>query len=182
MRRIGLLLVFAAALGLWLWQASPPQESATTTAAAMRSTAEPGYVAITADLLDTDADGQPQFRLRAERIEQATPSSEIVLSNLEFQHQGPSEWTLSAQHGVMPPDTRQLQLSGNVHASGALGAAAISIRTESLNVDLQQQKLDTLAAVNIDWGRNRLTATGLHADMKSDSLRLESHIHGEFTH
>ena len=182
MRRAGLLLVFAAALGLWLWQASPPEESTATTTAATHDNAAPGYVAISADLLQTGADGLEQFRLRAERIEQAMPAAAILLSNPQFQHQGRSTWTLSAASGVMPPDTQQLQLNGNVQASGALGAAPISIRTESLDVDLQLQKLDTLAAVSIDWGRNRLSATGLHADMKSDSLRLESHIHGEFTH
>jgi len=182
MRRAGLLLVFAVALGLWLWQLSPPPESTEATAAATRRNAEPGYVAIGADLLDTGADGQPQFRLRAARIEQATPTADLTLSDLEFQHQGRSMWTLSALHGVMPLTSEQLQLSGDVHASGALGAAPISIRTDTLEVDLQQQKLDTHAAVSIDWGNNRLSANGLHADMKSDSLRLESHIHGEFTH
>ena len=182
MRRLGLLLVFAAALGLWLWQTRPPQESAATTTTTTHDNAAPGYVAISADLLETGADGQEQFRLRAERIEQATPDSDILLSNPQFQHQGRSAWTLSAASGVMPPDTQQLQLSGAVQASGALGAAPISIRTAVLNVDLQQQQLDTPAAVSIEWGRNRLDATGMHADMKSDSLRLESHIHGEFTH
>jgi LPS export ABC transporter protein LptC len=182
MRRLGLLLVFAAALGLWLWQASPLPESTANTTAVAHGNAEPGYVAISADLLETGNDGLEQYRLRAERIEQPTPESPVMLSNPQFQHQGRSAWTLSAQHGLMPPDTQQLELSGNVQASGALGAAPISIRTEALTVDLQQQKLDTPALVNIDWGRNRLSATGLHADMKSDSLRLESHIHGEFTH
>jgi LPS export ABC transporter protein LptC len=182
MRRVGLLLVFAAALGLWLWQASPRQETSDTTAAATRPDAEPGYVAITADLLDTGVDGQPRFRLHAARIEQATPTADITLDSPEFRHQGKSAWTLSAHSGVMPPDIQQLQLVGNVLAVGALGAAPISIRTETLGVDLQQQKLDTLADVSIQWGRNRLSATGMHADMKSDSLRLESHIHGEFTH
>ncbi len=182
MRRVGLLLVFAAALGLWLWQATPRPESTATTTAAAHGNAEPGYVATSADLIETGADGLEQFRLRAAHVEQATPDSDVLLSNPEFQHQGRSAWTLSAQRGVMAPDTQQLALSGSVLANGVLGAAPISIRTESLNVDLQQQKLDTLAAVSIDWGRNRLSAMGLHADMKSDSLRLESDIHGEFTH
>lgn len=182
MRRAGLLLVFAIALGLWQWQIRPPPESTEATAAATRRNAEPGYVAINANLLDTGADGQPQFRLRAARIEQATPTADLTLSDMEFQQQGKSIWTLSAQRGVMPLATEQLQLAGDVHASGVLGAAPISIRTELLAVDLQQQHLDTHAEVGIDWGHNRLTANGLHADMKSDSLRLESHIHGEFTH
>ena len=182
MRRAWLLLLFAVALGLWLWQLSPPPESTEATTAATRRDAEPGYVAIGADLLDTGADGQPQYRLRAARIDQATPTSDLTLSDMEFQHQGRSVWTLSAQHGLMPLASEQLQLAGDVHASGTLGATPISIRTESLDVDLQQQKLDTRAAVSIDWGNNRLSANGLHADMKSDSLRLESHIHGEFTH
>ena len=77
MRRWWLLLVFAAALALWLWQASPRQESNGPGTATARQSAPPGYVAIGADLLDTGADGQPQFRLRAARIEQAAPNSEV---------------------------------------------------------------------------------------------------------
>ena len=182
MRRVWLLLVFAAALGLWLWQLSPRQETSDTTAAAAHHETEPGYVAINADLVDTGADGKPSFRQRAARIEQATPTSDITLEEPEFRHQGKSAWTLNAHRGVMPPDTRQLQLAGDVQAVGALGAAPISIRTETLAVDLAQQKLDTPASVSIQWGRNRLSATGMHADMKNDRLRLESRIHGEFTH
>ncbi len=182
MRRWWLLLVFAAALALWLWQASPRQESSEPGAATARQNAQPGYVAIGADLLDTGADGEPQFRLRAARIEQAAPNSEVVLTNPEFQRQGASAWRLSAQSGVLPPASQRLQLTGNVLATGVLGGAPISMHSESLVVDLQQQQLDTPLAVNIVWGRNRLNATGVHADMKSDSLRLESHIHGEFKH
>ena len=182
MRRAWLLLLFALALGLWRWPLSPPPESTEASTVATQRNAEPGYVAIGADLLDTGADGQPQFRLRAARIEQATPTSDLILGDMEFQHQGRSVWTLRAQHGVMPLTSEQLQLSGDVHASGALGATPINIRTDALDVDLRQQQLDTRAAVSIDWGHNRLSANGLHADMKSDSLRLESHIHGEYTH
>ena len=182
MRRWWLLLVFAAALALWLWQASPRQEAIDPGTATARQNAQPGYVAIGADLLDTGADGQPQFRLRAARIEQAAPNSEVVLTNPEFEHQGGNAWRLSAQSGVLPPATQRLQLTGNVLATSALGGMPIRIRSESLTVDLQQQQLDTAAAVSIEWGHNRLNATGIHADMKSDSLRLESHIHGEFTH
>ncbi len=182
MRRWWLLLVFAAALGLWLWQASPRQETSDSSTATARQSAQPGYVAIGADLLDTGANGEAQFRLRAARIAQAAPNADVVLTDPEFEHQGRSVWRLSAQSGLLPPATQRLQLSGNVLATGTLGGAPIRIRSESLAVDLQQQQLDTPLAVNIEWGRNRLSATGIHADMKSDSLRLESDIHGEFTH
>lgn len=182
MRRWWLLLVFAAALGLWLWQTSPRQEASDTSTATARQSTQSGYVAIGADLLDTGADGQPQFRLRAARIAQAAPNSDVILTDPEFEYQGGGVWHLSAQAGLLPPAMQRLQLRGNVLATGTLGGAPIRIRSESLAVDLQQQQLDTPLAVNIQWGRNRLNATGLHADMKSDSLRLESDIHGEFTH
>jgi len=32
----------------------------------------------------------------------------------------------------------------------------------------------------MEWGANRLSATGLHADMQADYLRLKSPVHGEF--
>ena len=59
--------------------------------------------------------------------------------------------------------------------------APLVIRTETLDIDLVQRRADTNAVVAVELGRSRLGATGLHADMKADSLRLESAVHGEYS-
>ena len=181
MRRAWLLLVFTAALALWLWR-SPRSEAPDSTAGGGGQTAEPGYEATGAVMFDTDADGQPQYRLTASRVEQPNPATDIELTAPEIHYQGDSDWMLSAQHGVLPATAQQVTLTGDVLVTAQRPRqATLRIRTDSLSVDMLQQRLDTSAAIAMDWGPNRLWATGLHADMKADSLRLESHAHGEFT-
>lgn len=182
MRRAWLLLVFAASLALWLWR-SPREQPPDSAVSGANHTAEPGYVATGAVLLETDADGQPQYRLTATRIEQADPRADIRLDAPEFHYRGDTEWMLTARSGVLPPAAQQVTLSGDVLATAQRPQQApLRIRTATLDVDMLAQRLDTAAEVAMDWGPNRVWATGLHADMKADSLRLESHARGEFSH
>jgi len=183
MRRSWLLLVFATALGLWLWQTRKPPAAVSAGAAGAAGGTETGYVAVNAELMDTDADGKPKYQLRASRIEQHELDADVALSGPQFQYTGPTTWTLNAQRGVLPADGQQVNLSGEVLIVGTRpGEEALSIRSDEVSVDLQQQRLDTASPVVIDWGHNAMTATGLHADMKAESLRLESKVHGEFAH
>ena len=180
MRRSWLLLVFAASLALWVWR-QPRGEGPDAAAAGGNRATEPGFVATGAELFDTDLNGQPQYRLHASRIEQPSPKADIELSAPEFHYQGETTWLLTAQEGVLPPDAQQITLSGDVQVTAQRPhEPPLHIRTVSLGVDLQQQRIDTAAFVAMDFGANRLWATGLHADMKADSLRLESRVRGEF--
>jgi len=180
MKRAWLLLVFAAALALWLWR-SPRDEPADTAVSGANRQAEPGYVALDAELFETDGAGQPQYRLRASRMEQADPKADIALTAPEFHYRGDTEWTLTAERGILPPAAQQVTLTGNVLTTAQQpGQPALQIRTATLAIDMPKQQLDTREPVAMDWGRNRLWAVGLHVDMKADSLRLESHVLGEY--
>lgn len=179
MRRIWLLLAFASALVLWLWR-SPRGEAPAIAAANGSATAAPGYVATNAQLIDTDADGQPQYTLHATQISQPAPSADIELTAPQFVYRGETEWTLSAARGVLPPNAQQVQLLGDVTARAQReGTAPLQIRTESIAVDMQARTADSSDRVAIESGRNRLWASGLHADMNTDQLQLKSPVHGE---
>jgi LPS export ABC transporter protein LptC len=179
MRRVWLLLVFAAALALWLWRA-PRGEAPDNAVSGESGAAEPGYVATGAELFDTDSDGQPQYRLRASRIAQPSPSADIELTAPQFDYQGDTAWTLTAQRGVLPPSAQQISLAGDVlmHA-GRADETPIQMQTATLVLDMQAQRAETHDPVIMAWGTNRLWATGLSADMKAGSLRLRSPVHGE---
>jgi len=180
-RRSWLLLAFAVALVMWLWR-SPREEVTDNQARGTGRAPEPGYVATGAVLFETDEEGQPLYRLRAERIAQPDPTSNIVLTTPQFEYQGTTLWTLDAHTGVLPPSAQEISLSGDVIAQGERsGAEPIHIRTASLNVDMETRRADTTDPVTMDWGANRLWAQGLHADMQADHLRLISPVYGEFS-
>ena len=179
MRRIWLLLAFASALVLWLWR-SPRGEAPTNAAASAGSTAAPGYVATNAELIETDVDGQPQYTLHAAQISQPSPTADIELSAPQFVYRGETAWTLNAARGVLPPDAQQIQLLGDVIARAQReGTAPLQLRTSSITVDMEARTADSTDPVALESGRNRLWASGLHADMKTDALQLKSPVHGE---
>ena len=181
MRRSWLLLAFAVALVMWLWR-SPREEVSDTQSQGTGHAPEPGYIATGALLFETDTEGQPLYRLRAERISQPGPQSDIELSSPQFEYQGSTVWTLNAKTGTLPPSAQQISLMGDVYAQGQRpNAQPIHIHTASLNVDMQTRRADTTDPVTMDWGSNRLWSQGLHADMQTDHLRLLSPVYGEFT-
>jgi LPS export ABC transporter protein LptC len=180
-RRSWLLLAFAAALVMWLWR-SPRGEVSDNQARGSGHAPEPGYVATGAVLFETDTEGQPVYRLRADRIAQPSPTADIELSSPQFEYQGTTLWTLNAHTGVLPPSAQQISLSGDVYAQGQrAGAEPIHIHTATLHVDMQTRRAETSDPVTMDWGPNRMWAQGLQADMQTDHLRLISPVYGEFT-
>lgn len=179
MRRVWLLLAFASALVLWLWR-SPHGEAPTGTAPSANAATAPGYVATGAELIDTDADGQAQYTLHATQISQPAPAADIELTAPQFVYHGEIVWTLTAARGVLPPAAQQISLQGDVVAQAQrAGALPLQLRTASLDVDMQARTADSSDAVAMEWGRNRLWASGLHADLNTDALRLKSPVHGE---
>jgi len=175
-----LLVVLVGTLALWLWR--QPQEEATEAAAGgAHHRMEPGYVATGAVMTETGVDGQPLYRLRADRIAQPDPTADIVLATPQFQYQGTTVWTVSAHEGVLPPSEQEIRLSGDVLArADRVGAEPMQLHTATLTVNMQTRRADTVDPVTMEWGANRLSATGLHADMQADYLRLKSPVHGEF--
>ena len=180
MRRVWLLVVFAVALMLWLWR-SPRGESPESPARNGGTTAGSGYVAIGAELIDTGPDGQPLYSLRATQIAQPTPLADIELTAPQFVYHGETAWTLTAERAVLPPSATQISLLGSVVArTERTGSVPLELRTTSLGIDMEAHTADSADAVAMDFGRNRLWAAGLHADLKTDALRLKSPVHGEF--
>jgi len=181
MRRAWLLIAFAAALVLWLWR-SPREEVTDTTAPQEGRATEPGYVATGAIMFETDNDGQPLYRLFADRIVQPDPTANIELTAPQFMYQGSTVWTLTAKLGVLPPSAQQISLSGDVYAEGVrTGAEPLHIRSATLDVDMATRHADTNDPVTMDWGTNKLWSKGMHADMQTNLLRLTSPVYGEFT-
>lgn len=181
MRRAWLLLAFAAALVLWLWR-SPREEVTDNQAPNEGHAPEPGYVATGAILFETDNNGQPVYRLFADRIAQPELTANIELTAPQFVYQGSTVWTLTAKLGVLPPTAQQITLSGDVYAEGVrTGAEPLHIRSATLNVDMTTRHADTTDPVTMDWGTNKLWSNGMNADMQTNHLRLISPVYGEFS-
>lgn len=158
---------------------------AETGIAGERAVEQPGYSARDVEIVETNADGRPRYRLHAARIEQRPLEASILLHEIAMTWRTESglDWQLRADRGRMPQDARRIWLQGSVVASGLppRSQQTARISTEELAFDTQSERLFTRAPVAIDWSGHRLTALGLVANLKEGRLSLESRVHGRFT-
>ena len=145
---------------------------------------DPGYSARDAESIETGEDGRPRYWLRAEMIEQAPNDATITLTHpaLRYLGEGGSSWRASALTGTVPPTRNLIMLDGDVRLDGTLrgGGAPAHVETSHLAFDTVNVVASTKARVAIDWSGHRLSARGLRADLKGETLRLESKVNGRF--
>jgi LPS export ABC transporter protein LptC len=152
----------------------------TTTPAAVPE--QQGYYVSDATIIDTGADGQPQWTLKAATIEQTLRDDSIALHTVQVDYApDPNKrWLLTADSGHIPPDSRVIEFSGNVLVQPVGQERSMTLRTSTLRVDAEHNIASTQADVEVEMNRQRLNARGLWADLKRESVRLESRVHGEF--
>lgn len=145
---------------------------------------DPGYLARDAEIIETGEDGRPRYWLAAELIEQPPDDATITLTQpaLRYVGDGGATWRARAETGTVPPERDVIVLDGNVQLDGTLagGGVPAHIETSHLAFDTVRQIAATKATVTIDWSGHRLVATGLRADLKAETLRLESRVNGRF--
>jgi len=150
-----------------------------------------GYSADDARVVQTSADGSPLYTLTAERMTRAE-SGDVQAHALTMRYSERLEndptgigqlWTLTAREGELPGESSRIRLSGDVLVRGRFPDSPVEaqIRTQALDYDTVSQDLGTKLPVIITWGNQRITARGLSANLKQDSLRLESAVHGRFS-
>ncbi|MFO1410171.1 MAG: LPS export ABC transporter periplasmic protein LptC [Steroidobacteraceae bacterium] len=179
-RAAAAFLLLAGTVGIMIWRGQEGGASPAGGGDAPRG--DPGYIATQAEIIQTGEDGQPLYRLQAERVEQPAAGAAIHVTEPRLGYQegdGPA-WTLRADTGELPADTARADLAGSVYAVATRpDDAPLEIRTATLGVDMGTRKVHTGDPVEITWGRDRVSAVGLSADLKADTLRLESKVHGE---
>ena len=174
-------VLMAVTVGLLIWHG---QDASSQAGAAAYTVTDPGYTATDAEIVQTGLDGQPLYRLQARRVEQSRAGTEIhvVEPRLTYQQGSGPEWSLRADTGVLPADADRADLAGSVYAVATRpDTTPLQIGTDHLGVDMDRQLVTTADPVRIVWGRDQVTAVGLRADLKADTLRLESRVHGEVT-
>lgn len=145
---------------------------------------EPRPFLRTAEVEDFDATGQLRLRIRADRME-LDPADESVRLDalvLDYQAHPGRSWQVHARHGEAPKDFSLVQLRGDVVLSGLSDheLRQMTVHTEALSFDARAQVARADGPVRVEIGRHTLQATGVVANMKRETLRLESRVHGQF--
>jgi len=170
------LLTLAAALSWWLGR---PEDSGPATPAAVT---QPGYYMNGAELEQTDQSGRLTLKVRAATARQTEQQGVVRLDQIQVDYL-PSvgrDWRMSALGGTLLPGGRSVLLAGDVRLTAPFEGAAVA-RTEHLRLDLDEQLATTTDPVRIEMPPHAVDARGIRADLKRETLRLESAVDGTFT-
>ncbi len=142
-----------------------------------------GYYLTDAILEQSDNQGKPLYRLQAGRIEQFPNSKLVRLSMVRVSYPGSEQnqgWELSANEGEIMDDGRKIVLRDNVQAREKGENAMRLIRTSKLVFDPVNSIASTDADVIVELAGYRLTATGMIANLKANTVELQSVVNAHF--
>jgi LPS export ABC transporter protein LptC len=161
---------------------------------------DPGYAARDAVVIETGYDGRERYRLKAQVIRQQTEAGVIDLEKLEMdyhpgaQPQIPGDsaptaaestevWHLKSDRGQVRANGDDVELSGNVQVTGTAPGSGepLTLFTENMRINTPTEFIETDEPVTMRWSGHELTGSGMQADLKAGTLRLESDVHGRFT-
>jgi LPS export ABC transporter protein LptC len=178
------LTILACALATISWILSSPAHKLAAQTAAEKSEL-PGYYLKNAVLTDFDAAGAPGVRVEAERIDQVDHGNEVSLSNVKVDYQAPGGqiWEMVGDTAHVQPGGKIVDVAGNVRLEGAPSASDPTpaiMHADTMTYDVPNGIASTKGDVRIDFGKHVQTARGLTANLKDQTIRLESRVNGRF--
>jgi LPS export ABC transporter protein LptC len=149
--------------------------------AAPAAVTQPGYYLKNAELEQTDATGRLNLKVHAAAATQVEQHGAVQLTELRVDYlpEPGRDWRMTAARGMLPPTGRRVLLEGDVRLSAPAEGGAL-VRTEHLNLNLDQELATTSDPVRVELAPHAITARGLRADLKRETLRLESAVNGTF--
>ncbi len=144
----------------------------------------PRYYLRDATVTEFGADGQVSLELAADRAVEDPDAGRVLLERvvLDYVAEPARRWHVTADRGALDREATTFELEGNVRLAGdgeAPGSTAV-LRSQRLSFDSLAQVATTSEDVELDFGRHVLRARGLRADLKGETLRLESAVNGRF--
>jgi lipopolysaccharide export system protein LptC len=177
-----LLLLALVALGFLVFKLTDddPGLAGDTT----RTAQQTGYYLRDATVTEYGMDGKVRLEV-AVRSATEDPARKVVdleAVAVNYFPDGERKWRLTAQRGQMAEGSEVVDLEGDVTMTGAQPSRPDSaeVRTERLTLDTSAQQAWTDAPVTLGFGRYALAARGLRADLKAETLQLESEVNGQF--
>lgn len=136
-----------------------------------------GHYLKDAIITQTQADGSVDLRLVAERIDQHGKDGSIRLDRVQMDYLKIPDrhWVLTAEHGVIPENSRVVEFSGNVELRLAQTRPQAYLHTEALAIDTASNlAYTTQSPVSIRFGAYTMTVKRLEADLAREKIRLQS--------
>jgi len=179
--RLFAVLVFVVVIGGTIFFGG--QQNETTAPTTVEEPRDPGYAARDAKLVQTGKDGRPLYTVNAAVIRQQPNDNTIQLekATLGFFDSNGSLWTARGAEGQVGQDTREVELTGDVHVNGTPQGALqpVEIATERLKFDTSSKIASTQDPVTWTWSGQEIQGKGMHASLNDGRVQLESAVHGK---
>ena len=131
------------------------------------------------DVTVMDDNGQPAYRITAERLQHSPDSESFDLTRpaITTKHPRGDNWNIASERGRMTEKGDLLWFSGevNIHRRGS---NALHIRTSEILVKPEEELAETDRAVTISAALYEIDAIGLKADFRNKLLELRSRVRG----
>lgn len=145
----------------------------------------PGYFLTGVDLQEFGADGALRIALQSYSANQDPVSGVVRLADVAVDYHAPAgqTWHLISNEARVPQGGNTVEFEGEVLLTGRPGSEpeVAELYTPRLTLDTLGEVANTRSPVELVFGNHRLRAVGMHADLKTGSLRLESDVNGQFT-
>ena len=176
-------ILAVAALAIFTWVLTSPGRRPVVVSA--NESDLPGYYLKHAQLTDYDLAGNPAVRLEAERVDQVGHTDQTVLTDVRLKYAPPDAeaWLLTGDRGHVESNSKIVDVEGNVILRGDPTGKrndVPAIYTEYLKYDIGEGLVTTQAEVKAVFGSQTINATGLVANLKDQTLHLESKVNGRF--
>jgi LPS export ABC transporter protein LptC len=147
--------------------------------------ARPGYFLTGVDLQEFGADGGLRIGLQSISASQDPATGVVRLSDVALDYHAPEgrTWHLTSNQAHVPQGGNTVEFEGDVLLTGRPGAEpqVAELHTPRLTLDTVGEVAHTRSPVELAFGVHRLRGVGMHADLKTGNLRLESDVSGHFT-
>jgi lipopolysaccharide export system protein LptC len=180
LERLGSLLsigmVGLLSLAAWLLSELVSQSASPTSS---RPTGSVSTVITRAEILQTNAQGQAQYQVRAPRVDLFN-DGQALLDQPELVSLAPSQVGLAmsarADSAVISGNQQDIEIRGNARMTRpAQGKEpALEVTSPWIRFDLKAQTAQTTAPVRVVRGASVLTGDGLLLDQRSETLRVLS--------
>ncbi len=135
----------------------------------------PGYYLDSAELTRYNKEGQVEYTISAEKIEQDLASNNLNLSNIQVNYHAQGNWIVKADNAILPASRETISFSGNVIASQP-DQNKTSFISNSLNYNIANQVLSTKDSIRAIKGQQVITAKGMTLDMQNERIKLLSRV------
>ncbi len=140
------------------------------------------------ELLVTNAQGKPEFRLQAENVQKPPGHQQPMFLQRPVIRLGTSgntpanswQWHLQAQNGVLSSRPEKLTLMGEVHAQHLATSPSLRILTDHITYTPSDKEIRSTARVRMIQGPLNVQGQSLRVDLQRAIVHIQENIQGHY--